>query len=114
MTVNRKFLGEARQFIGTFILLSLLWSVSSLLSAKYLIIDPVVIIFGLQGYFVYIIARDKVNIVKRVIICLVTTYLGIKLFDLLGINQLTVSIPMYLFLLAISIAAYLYLRSNSK
>lgn len=114
MTVNRKLLGEARQFIGTFILLSLLWSVSSFLSSKYLLIDPVVIIFGLQGYFVYIIARDKVNILKRVIICLVTTYLGVKLFDLLGINQLTISVPLYLFLLAISIAAYFYLKSNSK
>ncbi|AMG48986.1 MULTISPECIES: hypothetical protein [Enterococcus] len=114
MMMSRKFLVEARQFIGTFIILSLLWSISSLLSTQFLVIDPVVIIFGLQGYFVYIIARDKVNIVKRVIICLVTTYLGVKLFDVLGINQVTVSIPLYLFLLAISIVAYLYLKSNSK
>lgn len=114
MVINQKYLKEIRQLLGVYIILSLIWSIPSILSAKPLSIDPVVIIFGLQGYFVYLISRDKVKVVQRTLLCFISTYLGISIFDWLNIHRVSVTIPFYLVMLAIGIGLYVYLRVITK
>ena len=114
MTINHKYLKEIRQLFGVYIILSILWSISSFLSSKSLTIDPVTLVFGLQGYFVYIISRDKVKVAQRTIICLISTYLGVSLFNWLNIHEVSVTIPVYLVILTVSVALYAYLRFITK
>jgi len=114
MAIDQKYMKDIRQFIGTFIVLSIIWSITSFLSTKSLSIDPVAIVFGFQGYFVYIISRDKVKVAQRTIFCFVSTYLGISLFDWLNIHEVSITIPVYLVLLSISVSVYAYLRIQTK
>lgn len=114
MTINHKYLKEIRQLLGVYIILSILWSISNFSSSKSLTIDPVALVFGLQGYFVYIISRDKVKVAQRTIICLSSTYLGVSLFNWLNIHEVSVTIPIYLVILTVSVALYAYLRFITK
>ena len=112
--INHKHLKEIRQLLGVYIILSILWSISNFLSSESLTIDPVVLFFGLQGYFVYIISREKVKVTQRTIICLISTYLGVSIFNWLNIHEISVTIPVYLVILTVSVALYAYLRFITK
>ncbi|MCS8594177.1 hypothetical protein [Enterococcus faecium] len=110
MKKNIKVLKELKQFIGTFILLSFIWSASSLIKNHYLLFNPVAIIYGLQAYFIYIIARDKNRTFQRIIICFLISYLGISLLDLLNIQSIVINNYLYVLFLIIGIGTYIYLQ----
>lgn len=114
MIINHKHHKEIRQLLGVYIILPILWSMSNFLSSESLTIDPVVLFFGLQGYFVYIISREKVKVAQRTIICLISTYLGVSIFNWLNIHEISVTVPTYFFILTVSVAIYAYLRFITK
>ncbi|MGL9847801.1 hypothetical protein IGJ91_002971 [Enterococcus sp. DIV0765f] len=110
MKTNIKVLKELKQFIGTFILLSLVWSVSSFVRTHSLLLNPVAIVFGLQAYFIYIIVRDKNRIFQRIILCFLISYLGILLLDLLNIQSIVINNYLYILFLILGIGTYIYLQ----
>ncbi|EPI26249.1 hypothetical protein A5804_002879 [Enterococcus faecium] len=110
MKKNIKVLKELKQFIGTFILLSFVWSIDSFVRTHSLLLNPVAIVFGLQAYFIYIIARDKNRIFQRIILCFLVSYLGISLLDLLNIQSIVINNYLYVLFLILGIGTYIYLQ----
>lgn len=110
MKKNIKVLKELKQFIGTFVLLSLVWSISSFVRTHSLLLDPVAIVFGLQAYFIYIITRDKNRVFQRLILCFLISYLGLSLLDRLDIQSIVINNYLYILFLVIGVGTYTYLQ----
>ncbi len=113
MKNEKFFLNESKNFIGAFILLSLLWGISSFFHSHSLILNPAYVVFGLQGYFVYTISRYKTKVLQRLVYCFITSYLCLKLIDLLKISELAINNYFFMGLIIVCIITYFYLKKQT-